>query len=260
MELTVGYYPQMFAMVLARVAAVMMGLNYLGGSSLPVQVKVMMCFMLALAMLYVLPPNWVAVVSAITTMPAMVVALLNELLIGMAIGAICGMFTSACIIAGAIIGFSNSLSMAQSIDPVSGGSSVITGQCLKMVFIMIVFLMDGHLVLVQLLAKSFETVPLGSFVWDSNWAFHITAMGSLMYDWGMKLAIPVLTAALIIDACMGLISKLAPDFDILFLSLPIRLFVGIAAFGLMLRYGGNIFDTMVRDMFSRMGSLLAVNS
>ena len=76
----------------------------------------------------------------------------------------------------------------------------------------------------------------------------------------MKLAIPVLTAALIVDACMGLISKLAPDFDILFLSLPVRLFVGIAAFGLLIRYGGNIFDSMVRDMFSRMGGLLAVNS
>ena len=71
-----------------------------------------------------------------------------------------------------------------------------------------------------------------------------------MFEWGLKFGLPVMCAGLILYVCLGLMSRLAPDFNVLFLSLPIRLLVGISVFGLALRFSGGYFERIMDDMLA----------
>ena len=153
--------------------------------------------------------------------------------------------------AGYIAGFSNSLMMAQSVDPTSGISTNAMSQVVQMAFVMIFFLSNAHLVLFQLLAGSFHDLPIMAKMPDAGMFGATAAMATRVFEWGLKLSLPVLCVALLIDVSMGLASKLAPDFEILFLSLPIRLFTGIAVFGLVISLSGDLMQSMIQEMLSR---------
>ncbi|MFH0880234.1 MAG: flagellar biosynthetic protein FliR [Lentisphaerota bacterium] len=81
-------------------------------------------------------------------------------------------------------------------------------------------------------------------------------MGTLMFQWGLRFGLPVMAAILIVDACMGLVSRMAPDFDILFLSFPIRLFVGMAMLALTLRYSAGFFNNVIEITMRKCAAVL----
>jgi flagellar biosynthetic protein FliR len=84
----------------------------------------------------------------------------------------------------------------------------------------------------------------------------VISLGSVMFEWGLRLAAPVLGAAMILNVALGLMSRLAPNFNILFLSLPIRVFTGIACLGLILRFGSSFFARAIEQMMAACASVL----
>ena len=58
----------------------------------------------------------------------------------------------------------------------------------------------------------------------------------------------MIAAGLVINAGMGLISKMAPQFNVLFLSMPIRLGAGMMMMGLFLRYGSGQMREVIKVM------------
>ena len=183
-------------------------------------------------------------------MPELVFGVLGEILLGGVIALICDLFMAICLVAGQTIGFASSLTMSQAVDPVNGFSNNIVGLIVQMTFFMLVLISNAHLLLLKLLFGSFASVP-PQLTWLSpDLLSNLFSLGTLMFEWGIKLAAPVLAGVLIIDAGFGLVSKMAPDFNILFLSLPVRLFSGMALFGLTLRYGGGLFDRLIELMMA----------
>ena len=64
------------------------------------------------------------------------------------------------------------------------------GLLLQLVFLMLIWSHGGHLILLQILFKSFFTVP-PTFAWLSNEIPElVVALGQLMFEWGIKMAAP----------------------------------------------------------------------
>jgi flagellar biosynthetic protein FliR len=252
LEIGFWYCPQLIVLVLSRVAAVLMTFNFLGWSGVPQVFKVAVALMVTLALMPVVPVEWAVAARKLDTMPALVIAGLSEILTGVAIGLVCQLFLAACRMGGYLIGFSNSLMMAQQVDPGSGVSSNAISGIVQSLFVLLFFLTNGHLVLFQQLAGSFHDLPLFSLSTLTDSFGGIVAMGARMFEWGLKIAMPVLAVGLLLDVSMGLVSRLAPEFEIMFLSLPIRLFAGLATFGLVLATSGDLFQGMIEEMLSGM--------
>lgn len=257
LTISTGYYPQALLMVLARVSGVLWVLNRLGASRIPAKFKAAIALVLTVALLPAVPRGWLEDASVLDSMSMMLLALLQEVALGACLGFACEIIVAATGIAGTLIGMGASLMMAQIIDPGSGESAGLPEQLLLNCFVMFLLLTDTHLALINLLAGSFTALPMLS-TWDlQSLSGMMTGLGSLLFEWGLRLAMPVVCMTLVLDACLALMSKLAPNFEILFISMPIRLFAGLSVLGLIIRTGFVSFDAMREKMLMVFQRLLA---
>lgn len=255
-SISTGFYPQAVLLVMARVGGVMWVLQHFGASRLPSVFKACIAFVISIAMLPMVPQAWMDDASLLATMPVMLLALVQELGIGLCMGFVCELIISSTGVAGVLIGMGSSMMMAQSIDPTSGRQSGIPKQVLMSVFVLFLLLTDVHLEAIRLIGKSFSTLPMLAS-WDmESVARMLVGIGGMVFEWGLRLAMPIFCVALMLDACLGLMAKLAPNFDILFLSLPVRLFAGLAVLGLTVHSGASIFGLMREKMLLVFARLL----
>ncbi len=256
MTILLGDYPVVLLLVLFRVASLLFMLPFFGimrggrwllaGASFPV----------ALLFCSVLPPHWRNAATALTTPGDVLWAVIGEVLLGGAMGAICGVFVSASVIAGEIAARSTSLSMAQDLDPSSGESSTLLAQIWRMLFIMFVLATQAHLIIIRLVAHSFEVLPVPWLGW-MNCGFDLAKLGGVaMYD-GVSLALPVLVVTTLVTIAMALMARFAQEFNVLFLSLPFRIATGIFVMGLSIVLAGGALQSMAQEMLSMVGRFLA---
>jgi flagellar biosynthetic protein FliR len=257
MDIHLNYLPQMFLLVMARVGAMMGGVVFFGRLRVPARLRLTVAFAITILLVPLVPPAWAKTSMSLVTLPDLVFAMIGEVLLGVALALICDVFLSVFVFAGYLMGFGCGLSMAQAIDPVGSDSDNIMGGFLQTVFFTVFILANGHLFLLRLLFDSFGSIPPQAGWLQDKTIRDILSLGGVLFVWGLKLAAPVVAAIFILDLSMGLISRMAPDFDVLFLSLPFKLLVGLIMLGLVLRYGGSVFSRLAELTVSGCGHLLA---
>jgi len=251
-----GYYPQALLLVLARVGGVMGILEYFGSAKMPVVFKAIIALVVSVAIMPMVPVAWLEDARLLINLPGMLFAIVQEVAIGACMGLVCQLIMASTSVAGELIGMGSSLMMARSLDPNSGQQVGIPQMLLSSLFVLFLLLTDVHLEAIRLLGRSFSTLPMLAS-WDLNSiARMVIGAGSMCFDWGLRLAMPVFCTALVLDSCLGLIAKLAPDFDILFLSMPVRLFAGLSVLGLTIRAGASVFEQMREQMLRAFARLL----
>jgi flagellar biosynthesis protein FliR len=258
MDIQVACYPQVFVLILARLAAVIGSTSIFGRSLVPPKIRLAAAFAIALLLTPMAPAAWVQASALLNTVPALLVAMLGEVLLGAAIGLVCDMFISVCLVAGYVAGLSSSLTMAEVIDPMNGVGNNILGELLQLVFWMAILVSNGHLLLIKMIAASLGTVPPLTLWCTQDMLSQLVALGSVVFNAGIRLVTPVVAAVLIVDCSFGLVSRMAPDFNILFLSFPVRLLVGLAAFGCVLRFGNASMLNLMENWLAACGRLLSV--
>ncbi len=256
MTILLGDYPVVFLLVLFRVAALLFMLPVFGimkgsrwllaGASL--SLTLLLCAMV--------PPAFRDAAAMMTTPGDVIWALIGEMLLGAAMGAICGVFSSACFIAGEIAAQGTSLSMAQDLDPVSGESSDLLAQVWRMLFFLFVLSTNAHLMLIHLVAKSFETLPVPWVGWMGS-GLDLANLGGVAIHAGVSLAMPVLVVTTLVTIAMALMARFAQEFNVLFLSLPFRIISGIFVMGMAILLSEGVLQSMAREMLVMVARFLA---
>ncbi len=249
MDLTLPIYPISALLVLFRFAALVGMTAIFGRNMIPVRVRMMIAVALTWFAVMHLPPEWSAYCEGITTTPALVIAILGEIMLGVAMGLVCDMFFAILNLTGFVLGRESSLSMAQMVDPSSGQNDMIISSIFSILLTLLVLLWDGHLYFIKLVMGSFKVLPPGFFWFRTELLEMYTLLGSDIFEWGVRFALPAMVAGMLVGAVMGLMAKMAPEFNVLFLSLPIRLGVGLTVLSFFLLYGRDplyrIFETML---------------
>jgi flagellar biosynthesis protein FliR len=257
MTLEFGFVPQVFLLVLIRVAAIVGMVSFFGGDVVPTPLRMAMCVGIALALTPVVPAPWHAAAGGLRDLPSLTAAAAGEILQGALIGLVCELALETCGLAGEEAALQSGLSMAAEVDPVSGASSPIFANLLRHALVLCVLLTDGHLALLRLVGESLQAVPPCGWHFDGGTAERVTLLAASMFETGMKLAAPVVATALVVNMGFGLMARLAPDFNILFLSLPVRLLAGFFAFGVVLQFGLPVMGRLVEQTLANCAALLA---
>jgi len=258
MDIEFGFLPQTFFLVLARLLAILSTVPFFGGERMPVRLRIMVGFVIALVITPMVPLAWAQSAGQMTSLPALVLGVMGEVILGAAVGFVCHLFVSIFVVAGDMIAQCAGLSMATEVDPTSGMNNTIITNLLQSLFILTVVLSNGHLVLLKMVAASFYSVP-PQCVWiTKEWVYGIVSLGSGMFEWGIRLAAPIMAADLILNVGFALVARIAPDFDILFTAIPIRLLVALSLLGVILKLSGYFFDSVTRDMLAACAAMLRV--
>lgn len=151
----------------------------------------------------------------------------QQVLLGAAAGFIMQLAFQVFILAGQIIAMQTGLGFASLIDPQSGVQVPIVSQIYLMIVSLLFLVMDGHLLMFDLIIQSFEQIPLTGVAWQPDRWFEIATWGGRLFAAGLLLALPATVALLVINISFGIMSKAAPSLNPFSMGFPIALMCGM---------------------------------
>jgi flagellar biosynthetic protein FliR len=227
-----------------RMTVMLMFTPVLGGVHVPAQARVVLLLALTAIMLSVAHPP--APSMANMDVGRLALLTLTELVIGaaMAFGLQCAFGAMA--LAGRMIDLQIGFSVGAIFDPVTRAPSPMLGTLLTMLGTFLFYTMDGHHLLIRMVAHSFSSLPVGSTMpWQTVEPF-VEQFG-LMFVFGLTLAAPVVVALFLVDLSLGLVSRTMPQMNVFLIGFIVKIIVGLLVFMVSL---SSMLDVMRRIMSS----------
>ena len=151
----------------------------------------------------------------------------NQLLIGIFMGLFLQIVTAAVVLGGQAVANSMGLSMATMVDP-GLGSVPLVSQFLLILATLIFLGVGGHMLLIGILLRSFETFPVGvAFIGQAQLGDFIE-WSSMIFLGGLLIALPVIVALLLVNTGVGIVSRAAPSLNIFAVGFPVFFLTGYA--------------------------------
>lgn len=230
-----------------RIGGMLMVAPLFGTRSVPRRVKGMLALALGVAMAPLAGPP--PPLPGIDPLTAITVA--REVLVGVAMGFVLRLAFEAGALAGEFIAQGTGLSFAVLADPLRGTNAGVVGQWFYLSFALLFLSMNGHLMLVEMLADSWRAVPL-----QSNWVPTPEALravpefGARMFAVGIQIALPVVLAMLVVNLAFGVMSRAAPALNPIQLGLPASLLLGLLLMAALTGELAGPIEALLRDAFA----------
>ena len=245
-----------FALVLFRVAGMMLFAPLFGSSRIPRRVKALLVIILALGLM----PS----VSRPTALPettwGLALGIGGEMIFGLAMGMVLSFTFIAAQWAGEMIGQQMGLNLSEVFDPQFGAQGSIVGEFYYMLTLVIFLAVGGHHAMIQGVRASFDYLPLLSVGMTHPLLETLTGLIQSATTLAIQLAGPVFVTMLIVDTAMGFISKTMPQLNVMSAGLSLKSVVGMGVLivGLTLTtivIEGRVTDSMeaVSGMWSGLG-------
>jgi len=168
--------------------------------------------------------------------------LIQQVLIGAAMGFSMRMVFAMVQAAGEYAGLQMGLSFAAFFDPSSGGNTMVLSRLLNVMAILIFLAVDGHLMLIMTLAESFRTLPIADTPLVASGWFRLVSAGSQIFSGGLMLALPLIAILLTLNLAMGILNRVSPQFSIFSVGFPITLLAGMGMLLLLMQYIGPFLE------------------
>lgn len=126
-------------------------------------------------------------------------------------------------LAGQAIGFSN----AQIFDPSFQSQTIVLESFLSMVALTVIFITDIHHLMLGAVIDSYHLFPVGQNLPWGDFSDNLSQNLNKAFVMGFKLGSPFVAFTIIFYVGMGLVSRLMPQLNIFFLSLPLQIYLGL---------------------------------
>ena len=147
----------------------------------------------------------------------------QEVFVGLACGMVLSICFSAVILAGEKIAATSGLAFAAQIDPTSGAQSPVISQIFQLFLLILFFSLNGHLVIFDLIYKSFDLVPIGSFYeFETLIEKSIRSSNSLYYN-AVIIVLPIVSILFFMNLGIGFITKSAPQLNLFSFGFPLTI-------------------------------------
>jgi len=156
-----------------------------------------------------------------------VLLIMQQVLIGLAMGVIFLVVFQAFVFAGHMVSLAMGLAFATMVDPASGVQSSVVSQY-YIILVSLLFLgLNGHLLVIQLLSQSFDYLPVALHTLSMASLKSVFEFGSFIFSAGLLIALPAVTALLLVNISFGVIARAAPALNIFAVGFPVTLMVGL---------------------------------
>jgi len=213
-----------FAMVLTRISAFVLVVPVFSWQSIPVRIKIATCLLLTIFFVAVKSPQInIETFSVIRVIMFMAI----EATYGLALGLIMALVFSAVALNGRIVERQMGMALANVVDPLTGERSKPLSMLLDMLLILMFLSANGHHLFILTISRSYDVFTVGTMPSIATLTAGVIEAGSTLLIAGLRLAAPMLAAFLLLLVALGVLAKIAPEMNILFLSLPARVGLGL---------------------------------
>ena len=221
----IGSWISGFLLPLFRIASLLMVMPVIGTQMVPARVRLYMALAITLALAPVLTP--MPLVEALSLKAIVLIG--EQILIGALLGFALQLLFHVFVFTGQLVSMQMGLGFASMMDPATGVSVPVLGQYLLMLVTLLFLAMNGHLVVFEVVAESFVTLPVGEGLPLDNFALLSGRLGWVIGA-ALLLALPAISALLVINIAFGVMTRAAPQLNIFTIGFPLTLILGMIIF------------------------------
>lgn len=152
----------------------------------------------------------------------------KEAAIGLVLGLLASAGFWALYMAGTVIEQQAGLAFATTIDPLSGQDDSLVGTLLMRLFTVLFLVAGGLLSLIGLLFDSYKLWPISKLTpavgTPEVAALVMRALGEMVVL-AIKISVPFVILMLLVELALGLLSRFAPQLNVFFVALPLKVLV-----------------------------------
>lgn len=216
---------------LIRVAGMLMTMVVFSAKAVPARVRVLASLAFTLLLLPVLPA--MPQVDPLTLGHWLISV--QQLLIGIALGFVSLLVMQTFVLAGQVIAMQAGLGFAAMVDPNNGQNTPVVGQFYLLLATLLFLETDGHLVMIQLVASSFDSLPVSAVGLVSMDFQALAAWFGQLFAAALALSLSSIGAMLLINFSFGVMTRAAPQLNIFSLGFSISMLAGLLVLWLTLR-------------------------
>lgn len=233
---------------LARVLAFFAVAPLFGNISIPVRVKIGLAVMLTL----VIAPGVPSIPAADPASYAGLMILLQQILVGVAMGFVMRVVFAAIEMAGEIASLTMGLGFASFYDPQTRSTLSGISQLFTLLALMFFLATNLHLVTLAILAESFTTLPIGQSITNGQGWLGVANWGATIFKAGVQLSLPIVAVLLAANLALGILTRAAPQLNLFGIGFPIMLGVGFIMLAVALPYMATPMANLFQDGITRM--------
>jgi len=239
----------LFTLVLTRVSGLTMTAPIYGTQDVPLQVRALLAFSLAVL---ITPTQWNTAVQYPHTIIHYLIVIGSELLVGLILGLGIVILFSGIQLAGQMIGRISGLLLADVYDPGTGTSIPVFSRLLFLVAMAVFVSIGGHRMVMAGLLDTFQSIPPGSGAIPDSIVDTLVSLLTQSFVLGIRAAAPVVAAVLLSTLVMGLISRTLPQLNILALGFGMNSMLAFAAAALALGASVLVFQDQVEPTVAQL--------
>lgn len=235
-----------------RIGSMFISMPVLSVRALPARVRMIAALVITVVIVPVLPkmPD-----IAIFSYQGILVAV-QQIALGIISGFILQMVFSVLLVGGQSIAYSMGLGFASLVDPATGIQVPVVAQVFVISGSLMFLGVDGHLLLIEMLVKSFTTLPVSSAGLGADDLWKVVAWSSQIFAGGLLLALPLMVTMLFVNISFGVASRAAPQLQIFGVGFPITIMLGMVLIWISLPDMLEVFAEILRDGFALVSDVL----
>jgi flagellar biosynthetic protein FliR len=216
---------QAFFLTFTRIMATIIHVPVLAGRMIPNPIKIGFGLILAIFMTPLNPAGFGQMGLDVLGFSA---AIGKEILIGTLAGYTANLAFGAMSIAGNLIGLGSGFAAAQILNPTLEEQGTPLDQIVVVTSFLIFLAINGQHSFLLGLQKTFEVLPLNSDL-PTLAQQPLLRLTADLIKIGVQMSFPLLATLLLADLALGLLARVAPQIQVFFLGIPLKIGLGIFA-------------------------------
>lgn len=213
-----------FLLVLVRISGIFFFSPFFSNSAISTRIRVGFSFFVSFIVYSVIPKEFGTLENLDFLMFAILI--FKELIIGLLIGYLMALIFSTVQIAAEINSTSMGFMMANTFDPMTQSQTAVLGQMNNLFLLGLFFTYGVHRKMIYYLAETFDYAKVGQITYniDGITKFFIENF-SYYFMIAVQMSLPILGVLLLIDLTLGILSRIAPQMNVFFVGMPLKLMV-----------------------------------
>ena len=244
---------QIFFIIFARVAAIVMSIPVFSTRNVPVLVKVGLAFSISVILIPIVSLEHKNYFDSVISFA---IGVTGEVILGVAIGLFVKMIFAGIQLAGQLAGYQMGLAIANVLAPDSSAQMPLISQVYQVAAVLVFLSINAHYLFLGAMIESFHIVPPFQFQLNSSLVEQIIGFGSGIFVTGLKIGAPVVAVLLFTSVAFGLIARTVPQMNVFIVAIPLKIGVGLLFIIFSLPYFTSILKQTFASMQSGVLSLL----
>jgi flagellar biosynthetic protein FliR len=219
-------------LILVRMTGLLATFPGFGQARIPVRIRLSLGLLLAVVLVPLVPlPRELP-----TSMYDLTGFMLTEFAAGLVMGLSVSWIVDIVAFAGQLMDTQMGFSFVQFLDPVSAHPVSISGSLLTQLTLVFIFVCNLHHQMILAVVASYRILPLGEAL-PMKPLLILSSMGLILVR-GFQLAFPVMLTLFLVDVLEGVSGKFMPQLQLIQLSFPIKITIGLTVLGVVLSQFG----------------------